>query len=81
MNNKETLIIKSELYDLDDIIYYLNEQYNNDYQNISIELERHRIVIIMEEEDFLIVSSEIAQMLFINGIDYFTLAKGYISED
>lgn len=79
--NKETLIIKSELYDLSEILYLLNEEYNKEYLNVSIELDRHQIILIIDEEDFLVVSSEITQILFSNDIDYFTLGKGYISED
>lgn len=81
MNEKETLIITSDLYDIQEITDLLLAEYNNEYQEVLIESNRKGVTMIVEEDDFLIVSAEVAQLLFTYDIDHFTLAKGYINEE
>ena len=82
MNGKETLIIESELYNLDEIIDVLLDEYNTEeYQDVVIEEHRGKVIVITEEEDFLVVTSEVTQVLFYNGITHFTLTRGCVKID
>jgi len=80
-NNKQTLIISSDLHDLEEQYEILLDEYNkHEYDDLDITYDRERISIILEDEDFGVIASEITHILFEYGVEQFTLKKGLLND-
>jgi len=78
--NKRTLIITNDFYNLEEVYNSLLDEYNSEYQDIDITFNRNSIYIVIDEEDYKIVASEVTHILLDLEVEEFTIKLGLPNE-